>query len=107
MGGPLSVTLADIHLIRTENDAVKPFKPVFYKQYDDDIYNRRNLLQKLLQKTEEQKLLFIEKVTNCPCHGRQIYPNAINETQLTQNYIVQKDFLQTLVGKFTELKRSF
>ena len=52
-GGPLSVTLADIHLIRTENDAVKPFKPVFYKQYDDDIYNRRNLLQKLLQKTEE------------------------------------------------------
>ena len=38
MGGPLSVTLADIHLIRTENDAVKPFKPVFYKQYDDDIY---------------------------------------------------------------------
>ena len=53
MGGPLSVTLADIHLIRTENDAVKPFKPVFYKQYDDDIYNRRNLLQKLLQKTEE------------------------------------------------------
>ena len=94
-------------MIRTENDAVKPLKSVFYKQHNDDIYNRRNLLQKLLQKMEEQKLLFIEKVTNCPYHGRQIYANAINETQLTQNYIVQKDFRQTLVGKFTELKRSF
>ena len=37
MGGPLSVTLADTHMIRTENDAVKPLKPVFYKEYVDDI----------------------------------------------------------------------
>ena len=41
MGGPLSVTLADIHLIRTENDVVKPLKPLFYKRYVDDIYSRR------------------------------------------------------------------
>ena len=40
MGGPLSVTLADIHLIRTENDVVKPLKPLFYKRYVDDIYSR-------------------------------------------------------------------
>ena len=37
MGGPLPVTLADTHMIRTENDAVKPLKPVFYKEYVDDI----------------------------------------------------------------------
>ena len=30
MGGPLSVTLADIHMIRTENDVVKPLKSLFY-----------------------------------------------------------------------------
>ena len=29
MGGPLSVTLADIHMIRTEKDIVTPLKPIF------------------------------------------------------------------------------
>ena len=38
MEGPLSVTLADIHMIQTENDAVKPLKPLFYKWYVDGIY---------------------------------------------------------------------
>ena len=37
---PLSVTLTDIHMIRTENDLVKPLKPVFYKRYVDDVYSR-------------------------------------------------------------------
>ena len=41
MGGPLSVTLADVHMIRTENDVVELLKPLFYKQYVDDIYSRR------------------------------------------------------------------
>ena len=41
MGGPLSVTLADIHMIRTEKDIVTPLKPIFYKRFVDDIYNRR------------------------------------------------------------------
>ena len=39
MGGPLSVTLADIHMIWTENDAVKPLKPLFYKRFVYDIYS--------------------------------------------------------------------
>ena len=39
MGGPLSVTMADIHMIRTENEVVKPMKPLFYKRYVDDIYS--------------------------------------------------------------------
>ena len=40
-GGPLSVTLSDIHMIRMETDAVVPIRPIFYKRYVDDIYNRR------------------------------------------------------------------
>ena len=28
-------------MIRTENDVVKPLKPVFHKRYVDDIYSRR------------------------------------------------------------------
>ena len=38
MGGPLSVTLADIHMIRTQKDIVAPLKPIFYKRFVDDIY---------------------------------------------------------------------
>ena len=41
MGGPLSVTLSDIHMIRMETDVVVPIRPIFYKPYIDDIYNRR------------------------------------------------------------------
>ena len=41
MGGPLSVTLVDIHMIRTEKDIVTPLKPIFYKLFLDDIYTRR------------------------------------------------------------------
>ena len=39
--GPLSVTLADIHMIRTEKDIVAPLKPIFYKKFVDDIYTRK------------------------------------------------------------------
>ena len=41
MGGPLSVTLAEIHMIRMENDVVIPLKPIFYKRFVDDIINLR------------------------------------------------------------------
>ena len=45
MGGPLSVTLADIHMVRTENELVKPMNPPFYKRFVDDIYSKRNKSQ--------------------------------------------------------------
>ena len=49
MGGPLSVTLADIYMIRMETDFVVPIRPMFYKRYVDVIYNRRqkNTVDKL------------------------------------------------------------
>ena len=41
MEGPLSVTLADIHMIRTEKDIVTRLKLIFHKRFVDDIYTRR------------------------------------------------------------------
>ena len=41
MGGPLSVTVSDIFIIKMENDIVIPKKPIFYRRFVDDIYNRR------------------------------------------------------------------
>ena len=40
IGGPLSVTLSDIHMIRMETDVVVRIRTIFYKLYVDDIYNR-------------------------------------------------------------------
>ena len=39
MGGPLTVTLAGIHMIRMETAVAVPIRPIFYKQYVDDIQN--------------------------------------------------------------------
>ena len=41
MGGQLSVTLADIHMIRTEKEIVTLLKSIFYKRFVDDVYTRR------------------------------------------------------------------
>lgn len=41
MGGPWSVTLSDIFMIKMENNIVIPTKSIFYHRYVDDIYNRR------------------------------------------------------------------
>ena len=38
--GPSSVTLSDIYMTKMENDIVVLTKPVFYRRYVDDIYNR-------------------------------------------------------------------
>ena len=45
MDGPLSVILVDIHIVRTENEVVKPVNPPFYKQFVENIYSRRNKFQ--------------------------------------------------------------
>ena len=45
MSDPSSVILADIHMVRTENNIVKPMNPPFYKRFVDDIYSKRNQSQ--------------------------------------------------------------
>ena len=41
MGGPLSGTLSDIHMIRTENNVVKTEKLLFYRHFVDIIIKRK------------------------------------------------------------------
>ena len=43
MGGPLSVTLANIYLTKMENEIVKCVTPPFYKRYVDDVIARRKI----------------------------------------------------------------
>ena len=43
MGGPLSVIMVDIFMIKMENEIVKPKNSSFYKRYVDDIINRRKI----------------------------------------------------------------
>ena len=45
MGGPLSVILADIHMVRTENEVVTPMKAPFCKDFVDAKYSRRDKSQ--------------------------------------------------------------
>ena len=45
MGGPLSVILTDIHMVRTENKVVNPMNPPLNKRFVDKIYNKRNKSQ--------------------------------------------------------------
>ena len=52
MGGPLSVTFAEIHMVNMENDIVIPLKPIFYRRFVDDIINcrKKNVLDELFFK---------------------------------------------------------
>ena len=126
MGGPLSVTLSDIDMIRMETDVVVAIRPIFYKRYTDDIYNRRqkntsdvlyNALNnyypkiKLTIETNPQRFLDTEityingttetrlhreRKQNYQYHGHQTFLKGIRETPLRQNYIVQSEFHQIL-----------
>ena len=42
MDGPISVVFSDIFMCKMEFDVVVPAKPIFYKRYVDDTYERRN-----------------------------------------------------------------
>ena len=64
MGGPVSVTLSNIQMIRMETDVVIPVRPIVYKRLVD-IYNRRqkntsDLLYDALSKYHSKIKLTIE-----------------------------------------------
>ena len=125
MGGPLSVILRDIHMIRMETDVVVPIRPMFYKRYVDDIYNRRqkNTVDKLYDglnnyhpkvklTIETNPLTFLDteiihnngiiekrvhrKKTKLPTPWASNILKGINGIPLKQNYIEQSAFHQTL-----------
>ena len=37
LGGPLSVTFSDMYMTKMERDVIRPFNPIFYHRYVDDI----------------------------------------------------------------------
>ena len=49
IGDPLSVILADIRMVRTENEIVKPISPPFCERLVNDIYSRTNKITSFLQ----------------------------------------------------------
>ena len=76
MGGPISVTLADIHMVRTKNDVVIPLKPILYRRFLVDIINRR-------KKNVPDELLF--KLNNYHRNIKltiEISPTKFLDTQL-------------------------
>ena len=84
MGGPLSVTLLDIHLTSTENNVVRPDKPLFYRRFADDIINRRkknehDIIFENLNKYHPKINLTIE-VSPCKFLGTKIINNKGNLT---------------------------
>ena len=44
--GPLSETFSDIYMTKMERDVVRPFNPIFYRSYTDDICNRQKINKK-------------------------------------------------------------
>ena len=49
IGDPLSVILADVRMVRTENEVVKPISPPFCERLVNDIYSRTNKKTSFLQ----------------------------------------------------------
>ena len=41
MGGPLSASFNDIYIVKIKNKVVTRIKPIFYRRYVDDIFDRR------------------------------------------------------------------
>ena len=136
MAVPLSVTLANTHMIQTENDVVKPMKPLFYKQYVDYIYSRRKkncidqlyhelsnyhpninltieinpkkfLDNQVITKNGKKETAVYRKSNTLPVPWSSNIGKPYKKMQLSQTCIVQNEFLQTLIRKFTELKRRF
>ena len=88
MGGPLSVPLAELHMIRVENDVAIPLKPIFYRRFVDDIINCR-------KKNVPDELFF--KLKNYHRNTKltiEISPVKFPDTQLVN--------LNRKIQKFTE-----
>ena len=41
MGGPLSASFNNIYIVKIKNKVVTRIKPIFYRRYVDDIFDRR------------------------------------------------------------------
>ena len=81
MGGPLSVTLSDIWMVKMENNIAIPHRPIFYKRYVDDIINCR--------KKHEEDLLFKKLNDHHPKIKLtiEINPSKLLDTEITMKLL--------------------
>ena len=121
MGDFLSVTLAEIHMTRMENDVIIPLKTPFYIRFVDDIiiHCKKNVPDELFSKlnnchrnikfttieispinfldaqlvnlNEKWESKFTENQTNLLFLGPQTSLNTTREMRLMVTYIVQKE----------------
>ena len=105
MGRPLSVTLADIHMIRTEKDIVTLLKPIFYKRFVDDIYNRRKkgntdlYRAKLIAWNLDNELVIIKKKFLAADYPNKFINSVIKtfiekENQKEEEYLIPQNFFE-------------
>ena len=84
MGGPLSVTLSDIHMIRTENNVVKTEKLLFYRHFVDIIIKRKknenDIIFENLNIIKKNKINLIIKVNPSQFLDTKIINNKGNIT---------------------------
>ena len=74
MGGPLSITFAEIYMVRMENDVVIPLKPIFYRRFDDIINH--------CKKNVPDELFFILNNYHPNIKLNEISPTKFLDTQL-------------------------
>ena len=87
MGGLLSVTFSDIYMTKMERDVARPFNPIFYRRYVDDIYNRQKVNTKddpceALNKYHKNIKLTVEKSPSKLLDTKLLINNGIYETQV-------------------------
>ena len=121
MGGPVSVTLADIFMNKLESDVVEPLKPKLYKRYVDDCMSRRYknkldvLLDKLNNYHEKIRLTveinpkkFLDTEMNVDVNGQIITSVHRNEAKLPvpfYSHIPTKYKRNALNGELHRAKR--
>ena len=134
MGHLLSVTLAEIHMIRMENDVILE-KPIFYRRNVDDIINchKKNVPDELFFKLNyyhqnikltieicptkflDTQLVYLNgkvqtkvyrKPNKLPVPWSSNIPNLTREMQLMVTYIMQSKLQQIVKRTLYKLKRN-
>ena len=134
MGYLLSVTLAEIHMIRMENDVILE-KPIFYRRNVDDIINchKKNVPDELFFKLNyyhqnikltieicptkflDTQLVYLNgkvqtkvyrKPNKLPVPWSSNIPNLTREMQLMVTYIMQSKLQQIVKRTLYKLKRN-
>ena len=89
MGGPISVVFSDIYMCKMEEDIVKPLKPIFYKHYMGDSYDKR--------KRNEADTRFVALNSYHPNIRFTLEQNPKNNNQIINQIIKKSNQIKTQV----------